>query len=64
MANRNWLKSFLENLSQTLEIPPEATQNITVNDTVWALDNTAYRTAEVKWQARFDVAVFGQDTDN
>ncbi|POS83738.1 hypothetical protein EPUL_003167, partial [Erysiphe pulchra] len=64
MTNGNWLESFLEHLSQTFEIPPEATRNIAVNDTVWALDNTAYRTAEGKWQARFDVVVFGQDTGN
>lgn len=37
-------------------------QNVTKNDTVWILDNTAYRSANGEWQAEFVVAVFDQDT--
>ncbi|KAK2629772.1 hypothetical protein QTJ16_000592 [Diplocarpon rosae] len=37
-------------------------QAVTDHDTVWLLDNTAYRDASGKWQAEFITAVFGQDT--
>ncbi|PBP24454.1 actin filament organization protein app1 [Diplocarpon rosae] len=37
-------------------------QAVTDNDTVWLLDNTAYRDASGKWQAEFLTAVFGRDT--
>ena len=38
-------------------------QEITDNDTVWLLDNTAYRNATTgEWQAEFVAAVFGKDT--
>jgi hypothetical protein len=37
--------------------------NITDNDTVWLLDNTAFRNPKTnKWQAEFVAAVFDQDT--
>jgi len=37
--------------------------NITDNDTVWLLDNTAFRNSKSnKWQAEFVAAVFDQDT--
>ncbi|KAK6580512.1 hypothetical protein PZA11_006748 [Diplocarpon coronariae] len=34
---------------------------ITDNDTVWLLDNTAYRNASGKWQVEFVTAVFDKD---
>ncbi|KAK0111240.1 hypothetical protein ONS95_001613 [Cadophora gregata] len=37
-------------------------QPVTDNDTVWLLDNTAYRNASGKWQAEFVAAVFDKDT--
>ncbi|CZS91817.1 related to actin cytoskeleton organization and biogenesis [Rhynchosporium agropyri] len=37
-------------------------QPVTENDTVWLLDNTAYRSASGKWQAEFVAAVFDKDT--
>lgn len=37
-------------------------QPVTNNDTVWLLDNTAYRSASGKWQAEFVAAVFDKDT--
>ncbi|KAL5330928.1 hypothetical protein ACEPPN_000454 [Leptodophora sp. 'Broadleaf-Isolate-01'] len=37
-------------------------QQVTDNDTVWLLDNTAYRNASGKWQAEFVAAVFDKDT--
>jgi hypothetical protein len=35
---------------------------ITDNDTVWLLDNTAYRSADNKWQAEFVAAEFDKTT--
>jgi hypothetical protein len=35
---------------------------ITENDTVWLLDNTAYRSADNKWQAEFVAAEFNKKT--
>lgn len=35
---------------------------ITDNDTVWLLDNTAYRTADNEWQAEFVAAEFDKST--
>lgn len=37
-------------------------QAVTDNDTVWLLDNTAYRTSSGKWQAEFVAAVFDKET--
>ncbi len=37
-------------------------QPVTDNDTVWLLDNTAYRNASGKWQTEFVAAVFDKDT--
>lgn len=37
-------------------------QPVTDNDTVWLLDNTAYRNPSGKWQAEFVAAVFDKDT--
>lgn len=38
-------------------------QEITANDTVWLLDNTAYRSPKTnEWQAEFVAAVFDQDS--
>ncbi|TVY37479.1 hypothetical protein LSUB1_G004493 [Lachnellula subtilissima] len=38
-------------------------QQITANDTVWLLDNTAYRSPETnEWQAEFVAAVFDQNS--
>jgi hypothetical protein len=37
-------------------------QQISPNDEVWLLDNTAYRSADNKWQAEFVAAVFDKKT--
>jgi hypothetical protein len=38
-------------------------KNITSNDTVWLLDNTAYRNVQTgQWEAEFVAAVFDQDS--
>ncbi|EKD18593.1 uncharacterized protein L3040_005948 [Drepanopeziza brunnea f. sp. 'multigermtubi'] len=37
-------------------------QPVTDNDTVWLLDNTAYRNSRGNWEAEFVAAVFDKDT--
>jgi len=54
----NWVTDLLSHLGTWNPLP----HPITKNDTVWLLDNTAYRSADNEWQAEFVAAVFDKNT--
>lgn len=55
--------SLSQNLLSHLGRYNPLAKEITDNDTVWLLDNTAFRNAKTgNWQAEFVAAVFGKDT--
>ena len=55
--------SFSQDIHSHLGIYNPLGQQITVNDSVWLLDNTAFRNPKTgEWQAEFVAAVFDKDT--
>ncbi|TAQ86578.1 hypothetical protein B7494_g5095 [Chlorociboria aeruginascens] len=54
--------SLVERIISRLGRSNPVSKAITNNDTVWLLDNTAYRTSTNEWEAEFVAAVFDGDT--